>query len=100
MIWSFASSPCESHGSGPGTAAPPGPGRGRRRRRWNRLAQGAEGAPHFGGEQVGLFPGGEVAALGEPVVVDEVVRVGGLGPAAGGLVELVGEDADGERDRD
>ena len=41
-----------------------------------------------------------MAASVELVVVDEVVRVGALGPAARGLVELVGEDADGERDRD
>ena len=41
-----------------------------------------------------------MAAPVEPVVVDEVVRVGALGPAPRGLVELVGEDADGVRDRD
>jgi len=41
-----------------------------------------------------------VAAPVELVVVDEVVGVGALGPALRGLVELVGEDADGERDRD
>jgi hypothetical protein len=41
-----------------------------------------------------LFPGGEVAASVEPVVVDEVVRVGALGPAAGRLVQLVGEHAE------
>src|SRR6266568_3124096 len=63
-------------------------------------AQRLERRPHLGGEQVGLFPGGEVAASVEPVVVDEVVGVCALGPAARGLVELVGEDADGKRDRD
>jgi hypothetical protein len=47
-----------------------------------------------------LFPGGEVAAAVEPVVVDEVGRVGALGPAPGGLVQLVGEHADGDRDGD
>jgi hypothetical protein len=41
-----------------------------------------------------------VAAPVEPVVVDEVVGVGALGPAARCLVELVGEDANGVRDRD
>jgi hypothetical protein len=46
-----------------------------------------------------LFPGGEVAAFFERVVVDEVVGIGALGPASRGLVELVGEDADGKRDR-
>ena len=41
-----------------------------------------------------------MAAPVERVVVDEVMGVGALGPALRGLVELVGEDADGERDRD
>jgi hypothetical protein len=36
------------------------------------------------------LPGGEVVALVDLVVVDEV-GVGTLGPAAGSLVELVGE---------
>src|SRR5260370_14498402 len=64
------------------------------------LAQRPERRPHLGGEQVWLFPGGEVAAPVEGVVVDEVVGVGALGPAAGGLIELVREDADGKRNRD
>ena len=41
-----------------------------------------------------------MAAPVEPVVVDEVVGIRAFGPASRGLVELVGEDADGERDRD
>src|SRR5258707_11631571 len=64
------------------------------------LAQRPERRPHLGGEQVWLFPGGEVAASVERVVVDEVVGIRALGPAAGGLIELVGEDADVKRDRD
>src|SRR5260370_34693926 len=64
------------------------------------LAQRPERRQHLGGEQVWLFPGGEVAASVERVVVDEVFGVRALGPAAGGLIELVGEDADGERNRD
>jgi len=36
-----------------------------------------------------------VAPSVEPVVVDEVVGVGALGPALRYLVQLVGEDADG-----
>src|SRR6266566_8595960 len=64
------------------------------------LAQRLERRPHLGGEQVWLFPGGEVAASVERVVVDEVVGIRALGPAAGGLIELAGEDADGKRDRD
>src|SRR5258708_24442956 len=64
------------------------------------LAQRPERRPHFGGEQVWLFPGGEVAASVERVVVDEVVGIRALGPAAGDLIELVGEDADGKRNRD
>jgi hypothetical protein len=34
------------------------------------------------------------------VVVEEVVGIRALCPASRGLVELVGKDADGERDRD
>jgi hypothetical protein len=49
---------------------------------------------------VGLFPGGEVAASVKPVVVEEIVRIRALRPASRGLVELVGEDADRDRDRD
>src|SRR3954470_4512241 len=64
------------------------------------LAQRPEGGAKLFGEQLRLLPGREVAAAIEPVVVDEVVRIGALGPAARSLVELVGEDADGERDRD
>src|SRR5215831_20483421 len=64
------------------------------------LAQRLERRPHLGGEEVGLFPGGEVAAPVELVVVDEVVGIRTLGPAPRRLVELVGEDADGKRDRD
>src|SRR3954454_4160378 len=64
------------------------------------LAQRPEGGAKLFGEQLGLLPGREAAAAIEPVVVDEVVRIRALGPAARSLVELVGEDADGERDRD
>ena len=41
-----------------------------------------------------------MAASVEPVVVDEIVRVRLLRPASRGLVELVGEHADGEGDGD
>ena len=41
-----------------------------------------------------------MAALVELVVVQEVVGVGAFCPAAWGLVELVGEDADGVGDGD
>jgi len=41
-----------------------------------------------------------VAAPVELVVVDEVVGIRALGPAPRGLIQLVGEDADGKRDRD
>jgi hypothetical protein len=41
-----------------------------------------------------------VAASVELVVVDEVVWIRALGPAPWGLIELVGKDADGERNRD
>ena len=66
----------------------------------SRSPQRPERRAHLVREQLRLLPGGEVAAAVELVVVDEVVRIGALGPAARGLVELVGEDADGERDRD
>src|SRR5450631_1422082 len=52
------------------------------------------------GEQLGFFPGGEVAASVKLVVMDEVVGIRALCPAPRGLVELVGKDADGERDGD
>src|SRR2546430_1715594 len=55
------------------------------------LTQGAVRGPHCAGEQVGLFPGGKVAAPVEPVVVNEVAGIGALGPAPRGLIELVGE---------
>src|SRR5215216_5466560 len=64
-----------------------------------RSAQGPEGGPNLGGEQLRLLPGREVVALVDLVVVDEV-GVGLLGPAPRGLVELVGEDAHRRRDGD
>src|SRR6266516_8106051 len=64
------------------------------------LAQRLERRAQLGGEQVGLFPGGEVAASVELAVVDEVLGIRALGPAPRGLIELVGEDAYGKRDRD
>jgi hypothetical protein len=64
------------------------------------LAEGLEGGAEFLGEELGLFPGGEVAAAVQAVVVDEVGRVGAFGPAAGGLIQLVGEHADGDGDGD
>jgi hypothetical protein len=47
----------------------------------------------------GPLPGGEVPAAVDLVVVDEVGE-GLLGPAARRLVDLVGEDAHGNRDGD
>src|SRR5438309_9993949 len=63
-------------------------------------AQRPEGGAELFGEELGLFPGCEVAASVDLVVMDEVVRVGALGPAPRCLVQLVREHADGERDRD
>src|SRR3954469_12717611 len=65
----------------------------------DRLTQRSEGGAHFRGEQCGLLPGGEVAALVEAVVVHQL-RIGLLGPAARRGVDLVREDADGDRDPD
>jgi hypothetical protein len=45
-----------------------------------------------------LFPGREVPALVKLIEVDEVVGIRALCPALRGLLELVGKDADGERD--
>jgi Pyridine nucleotide-disulphide oxidoreductase, dimerisation domain len=64
-----------------------------------RLPQRLERCAHLSGEQLRLFPGGEVTAFGEPVVMDQL-RVGPLGPAPRRRVELVGEDAHGDRDLD
>jgi len=64
------------------------------------LSEWLEGGAELLGEELGLFPGGEVAAAVELVVVDEVGGVGAFGPAAGGLVQLVGEHADGDGDGD
>ncbi len=46
------------------------------------LAQGPERRAEFGGEQLGLFPGGEMAALVDLMEIDQV-RIGLLGPASG-----------------
>jgi hypothetical protein len=59
------------------------------------VSAGAGRRPELLGQQLGVLPGREVAAAVDLVEVDEVVRVGALGPTAGGLVQLVGEHADG-----
>jgi len=61
------------------------------------LAQRRERRPDLLREQSGLFPGGEVAALGGLVEVDEV-GVDLLGPGARGLEDLTGEDGEGDRE--
>src|SRR4051795_13782634 len=63
------------------------------------LAERAEPVAQLGGVQLRLLPGGEVPAAVDLVEVDEVgVRL--LRPAPRGLVDLVGEDAHGDRDGD
>src|SRR5262249_26029468 len=57
-----------------------------------RLADRLEAGPHFIDEQLRLFPGGEVAALVGPVVVNEL-RISLLGPALRRLVDLIREGA-------
>src|SRR3712207_2421995 len=64
-----------------------------------RLAQRSEPRAELLGEQLGLFPGREVAALVDLVEVDQI-GVGLLGPTPRGLICLVGEDARGHRDGD
>src|SRR5262245_25742793 len=67
-------------------------------RRYTLFAQRSEARAHLFREELWLFPGREMAAFIEPVVVDEVVGISAFCPAARGLIELVGEDADRERD--
>src|SRR5215467_11839934 len=62
------------------------------------LAQCPERRPKLFGKQLWLFPGGEVAALGGLVEVDQVV-VGALHPVARDLEQLAGEDRVGHRER-
>src|SRR4051794_3943213 len=62
-----------------------------------RLPHRPESGAKLRAEELGLFPGREVPALGDPVVVNEVgVRL--LRPALRSLVELLREDADSDRD--
>src|SRR5829696_5789223 len=62
------------------------------------LAERSERRADLAGEQVGLLPGSEVAALVDLVEVDDV-RVARLDPAAGGPPDLAGERRKAERDR-
>src|SRR5689334_2315209 len=62
-------------------------------------AQAFEGSPHFLDEQVRLFPGREVAALGEAPIMEQL-GIGLFGPALRRLVDLIGEGADGHRNLD
>src|SRR4051812_6600956 len=62
------------------------------------LAKRAEPRAQLGGVQLRLLPGGEVPALVELVVMDQVgIRL--LCPTPRHLIELVREDAHGYRDR-
>ena len=61
------------------------------------LAQRPERRAKLFGKELRLFPGGEVAALGGLVEVDEV-GVDLLGPAARGLEDLAGEDGEADRE--
>src|SRR5689334_12961646 len=63
-----------------------------------RLAQRPEAVAQLFGEELRLLPGGEVAADGKLVEVDQL-RIGALGPAARHLVQLVREGAHRHRDR-
>src|SRR5437764_4392385 len=62
-------------------------------------AQWLERRPDLGREQLGLLPGGEVAALAGLVVVGEV-WVGLFGPAARGAEDLAGERGEADRELD
>ena len=75
----------------------PGGHRPARVRLW--LAQRPERRPDLGREQLGFFPGGEVAAPGGFVEVAEV-GIDPLDPAARGRDDLAGEGGEADRDRD
>ena len=60
------------------------------------LAKLTERRPQFLHQRVRLLEGGEVTALREPVVVDEL-GIGSFRPTARSLVEFVREGADGNR---
>ena len=62
-------------------------------------AQRLERRPHLLDEEVGLFPGGEVTALGSLVVVNQL-GISLLRPALRRCVDLVGIGGDGDRDLD
>src|SRR5580704_7631618 len=63
------------------------------------LAQRAERRSDLGREELGLFPGGEVASFAGLVEVDEV-GVGLLDPAARGREDLAGEGGEADRELD
>src|SRR4051794_31420601 len=64
-----------------------------------KLPERFERLAHLLAEDLRLFPGREVAAFFEAVVVNQFgIRL--LCPAPGGCVDLVGEGADGNRDLD
>src|SRR5438132_7781632 len=65
----------------------------------DRLAERFERGPELGGEELGLLPRREVAALVELVVMDEL-GIGALRPAPRGRIDLVWKDAHGNRDGD
>src|SRR5436305_14085430 len=78
----------------PRTAAPGSA----RRRPWYRSPDRPKGRSHLGREELGLFPGREVAALVDGVEVDDV-RVARLDPAARRPPDLARERREAERDR-
>src|SRR6185503_14394231 len=79
---------------------PPGrAGRAGSRRATLRRTQRSEACANLFAEGLRLLPSGEVSALGELVVVNEF-RIGLLRPTPRGRIELVREDAHGNRDRD
>ena len=63
------------------------------------LRNGLNAAAQFGGEELRLLPGREVAAFVELVVVDQL-RIRLLRPAPRRRIDLVGKGAHGDRDLD
>src|ERR1700726_220944 len=64
-----------------------------------RIAERAKAGSKLFNKQSWLFPGREVTALAELVIVDQL-GIGALGPAPRSRIEFVREDAHGDRDGD
>src|SRR5205085_5486844 len=64
-----------------------------------KLAQRSKAGPELLREKLRLFPGGKMSAFGDGVEMEEVV-IRALRPTPRALIDLLGENADGGRNRD